>query len=125
MTKFLKREVNVQLHSWLTSKASVAPSELGGLGVLAAAPIASGELVCVWGGCVYTSRELEHLSVQYPQSRTHPFQVADDCFIGSTSLTAIDSAERFNHSWRRPPGLLLSHRITCVCVSESGHSPSE
>ena len=66
--------------------------------MFAAAPIAAGELVCVWGGCIYTADEVEALGQTFPYFRTHPIEVAEGFYLASTSTTAIDDAERFNHS---------------------------
>jgi len=87
-----------RLHSWLSPKCRVAPSPLEGLGVFAAQPFAPGELVAVWGGVIYTAAEIASLGESFPHFHTHPFEVAEGYFMGSTSLTAIDDAERFNHS---------------------------
>ena len=88
----------VRLHSWLSPKCRVAASPLQGFGVFAAENFNLGELVAVWGGVIYTAAEIEALGEQFPHFRTHPFEVTAGFFMGSTSLTAIDDAERFNHS---------------------------
>lgn len=88
----------VRLHSWLSPKCRVASSPLEGLGVFAAEAIAEGELVCVWGGVVYTAAEVDALGAAFPHFRTHPYEVAEGFYLGSTSVSAIDDAERFNHS---------------------------
>lgn len=60
----------MRLHSWLSPKCRVAVSPLEGVGVFAASSIAEGELVCVWGGVVYTAAEVELLggvrTLSYP-----------------------------------------------------------
>ena len=88
----------MRLHSWLSPKCRVAESPLSGIGVFAADSFTEGELVAVWGGVIYTASELDSLAGDFPHFRTHPMEVADGFYIGSTSLTAIDDAERFNHS---------------------------
>lgn len=55
-----------------TSLLAVSPLE--GVGVFAASSIAEGELVCVWGGVVYTAAEVELLGggvrpLPYPPTR--------------------------------------------------------
>lgn len=91
-------ENNLRLHSWLSPHCRVADSRLEGIGVFAAAPIAEGELICVWGGVVYTAAEVEALGETFPHFHTHPIEVAEGFYLASNSLTAIDDAERFNHS---------------------------
>lgn len=88
----------MRLHSWLSPKCRVAASPLEGEGVFAVASIDDGELVCVWGGVVYTAVEVDSLGGGYAHFLTHPHEVAEGFYLGSTSLTAIDRAERFNHS---------------------------
>jgi hypothetical protein len=68
------------------------------MGVFAVHPIEPGELVAVWGGAIYTAAEVAALGDVFPHFRTHPFQVAEGFYMASTSNTAIDDAERFNHS---------------------------
>ncbi len=105
----------MRLHSWLSPKCEVATSPLEGMGVFAAEAIAEGELVCVWGGVVYTAAEVDAIGVAFPHFRTHPYEVAEGFYLGSTSLTAIDDAERFNHGCEPNVGvngqiLLLARR---------------
>lgn len=88
----------MRLHSWLSPKCRVGESRLAGVGVFATMPFEVGELVAVWGGVIYTAAEVNALGAVFPHFRTHPFEVADGFFMGSTSNTAIDDAERFNHS---------------------------
>ena len=87
----------MRLHSWLSPKCRVGASPLEGMGVFAASSIATGELVCIWGGVVYTAAEVDTLGGD-AHFLTHPHEVAEGFYLGSTSLTAIDGAERFNHS---------------------------
>lgn len=88
----------MRLHSWLSPKCHIQPSPLQGHGVFARQSIAERELVCVWGGVVYTAAEIEALSETFGHFQTHPIEVAEGFYLASTSLTAIDDAERFNHS---------------------------
>ena len=94
----MRKRIAMRLHSWLSPKCVVAESPSGGLGVFATQTFAREELVCVWGGIVYSASEIEELSQQFPHFRTHPVSVADGFYLASTSNTVIDDAERFNHS---------------------------
>ena len=87
----------MRLHSWLSSKCGVGGSRLHGHGVFAIDYIAKGELVALWGGVVYSAAEIEAIGVTFPHFLTHPYQISEGMFLGSTSLSAIDDAERFNH----------------------------
>jgi hypothetical protein len=60
--------------------------------------LAEGELVAVWGGVIYTAEEIDGMANVFPHFKTHPFEVYEGFYMGSTSNTAIDDAERFNHS---------------------------
>ena len=88
----------MRLHSWLSPKCFVGESRLDGIGVFAKEPISEGELVSVWGGIVYSTDEIVALGDTFKNFRTHPLQVVDNFYLGSSSLTAVDDAERFNHS---------------------------
>lgn len=87
-----------RLHSWLSPKCFVANSTIGGLGLFAVEAFTAYELVAVCGGIVMRTEELETVSVAFPHFQTQAVQVADGFYLTSTSLTAIDDAERFNHS---------------------------
>jgi len=88
----------MRLHSWLTPKCEARCSALAGVGVFATAPIEPLELVAVWGGVIYTYPEIQAMGTAFPHFLTHPFEVAEGFFMGSTSNMAIDDAKRFNHS---------------------------
>ena len=88
----------MRLHSWLTEKCEVRESPLSGIGVFALQAIANQELVAIWGGVIYSSSEILGLCQTFPHFLTHPIEVAEGFYLGSTSLTSIDDAERFNHS---------------------------
>lgn len=77
----------MRLHSWLSPKCFVGESRLDGIGVFAKEPISEGELVSVWGGIVYSTDEIVALA-NIRNFRTHPLQVADNFYLGSSSLTA-------------------------------------
>ena len=94
----------MRLHSWLSPKCKVGESPLAGIGVFAADLIEAGELVAVWGGVIYTADEIDALGEVFPHFHTHPFEVAEGFFMGSTSNTGIDDAERFNHGCDQPVG---------------------
>lgn len=88
----------MRLHSWLSNKCEVQTSRLDGFGVFATDGFRPGEVIAIWGGVIYSAQEIDQLGEAFPHFRTHPFQVAEGFFMGSTSLTGFDDAERFNHS---------------------------
>ncbi len=77
----------LRLHSWLTPKCHIQPSPLQGHGVFAREPIAARELVCVWGGVVYTAAEVETLSETFRTFRLTRLRSPR----GSTGLDQPDS----------------------------------
>lgn len=87
-----------RLHSWLSAKCTLRKSDCAQLGVFASDAISANELVAVWGGTIYTSNELKQLACAVPHMLQYSVQVADGFHIAGSSLTALDDAERFNHS---------------------------
>lgn len=71
---------------------------MGGLGLFTNAPISEGELVSVWGGCVYNEEEIRQLGNVSSHFRTHPVEVAPGFYLASTNVFAVDDVERINHS---------------------------
>jgi SET domain-containing protein len=45
--------------TWFDPRLATAPSDIHGNGLVAAEPIAAGEVVMVWGGTLYTRDQLE------------------------------------------------------------------
>jgi uncharacterized protein len=107
---------DIRLHSWLSAKCIVRESILDHrLGVFAREAIAAHELVAVWGGIVYSLDEIRALGNTFPHVFSQSIQVAEGFYMASSSLTAIDDAERFNHSCEPNVGvkgqiLLLARR---------------
>ncbi len=82
-------------HSWLTPKATLAPSPLGGLGLIAVAPIPAHELVAIWGNRIMTTAEMWAL----PETlRDFPVQVWYDMFVGPMREDEIEPVDYMNHS---------------------------
>lgn len=70
-------------------------SDLAGKGVFATGPIRKDEIVCFWGGKIYTGAQVEKLS---EKMKTYILQVEHDLYIGPPDLASADAAEMFNHS---------------------------
>jgi uncharacterized protein len=110
------KEHYTRLHSWLSAKCQVRESALDRrLGVFAQEAIAKHELVAVRGGIVYSLDEIQALGSTFPHVFSQSIQVAEGFYMASSSLTAIDDAERFNHSCEPNVGikgqiLLLARR---------------
>jgi len=88
----------MRLHSWLSPKCHVGESPREGMGVFASEPLTARELVAVWGGVIYSADEVDGIANVFPHFKTHPVEVYEGFYMGSISNTAIDDAERFNHS---------------------------
>lgn len=82
-------------HSYVTPKARLGPSRLGGQGLLAVAPIPHHELVAIWGNRVMTTAELWALDEPL---RDFPVQIWYDHFIGPMTLDEVEPADYMNHS---------------------------
>lgn len=93
--------------SYCSPKLEVRPSrEIGGRGLYAKEAILEGELLAVWGGEVFTRKELE----AYPEEiTTHSIQVEEDIFIGPVKI-GEDPADFFNHSCN-PNGWLVGQIV--------------
>ena len=82
-------------HSWLTPKARLAPSPLGGLGLIAVDPIPRHELVAIWGNAIMTTAEMWAL----PEAlQDFPVQVWYDMFVGPMAEGEIEPVDYMNHS---------------------------
>jgi hypothetical protein len=81
--------------SYLTPRARLGPSALGGQGLLAVAPIPRHQLVAIWGNCIMTTAEMWALPAAL---QDFPVQVWYDMFVGPTSLQEVEAVDYMNHS---------------------------
>lgn len=81
--------------SYLTPRARLGPSPLGGQGLLAVAPIPRHELVAIWGNCIMTTAEMWALPAAL---QDFPVQVWYDMFVGPNSLQEVEAVDYMNHS---------------------------
>jgi len=92
------RPLSGRIHSLLSNKCAAMPSKVHGQGVYAIAPIATGEIVAVWGGTVFSAEDVTRLATVLPHFASHPVSVCDGYYFGSANLFEFDDAERMNHS---------------------------
>lgn len=86
-------------HSYLSTKCIVKKSKLAGLGVFAKENIKRNEIIAIWGGIVYSTKEIDLLSEKYPHFATHTVSIYDDFYLGPIHPTdGLDDTEYFNHS---------------------------
>jgi uncharacterized protein len=99
--------------SYLSPKCVVVndPTKGGGRGVVARAPIAKGEPVCVWGGRVISSAEVEALT---NAERAHAVQVEEGLYLAVLELD--EPASYFNHSCS--PNAGFSGQIVLVAMRD-------
>ena len=106
----------MRMHSWTSSKCQIAGSARHGNGVWCIAPIELGEVVIIWGGKVWTHREIEELAPGYPRMATHICMVAPGLFLGPIEpqhlATDLDTSEVVNHSCR--PNLGVQGQVVLV-----------
>jgi SET domain-containing protein len=70
-------------------------SKIHGFGVFAQQNIKKGELIVVWGGCIFTAEEVNKLPKRLI---TYPVKVYNNLYLGQKIQSNIDDAEMFNHS---------------------------
>jgi SET domain-containing protein len=74
--------------------------EKGGFGLYAVEPIASGELLAMWGGQVVTTEQLDDLPIE---RQTHGIQIQEELYL--VPVTHGEPADYFNHSCNPNCGL--------------------
>ena len=92
-------------YSYLTPKAEVRSSPLGGFGVFAAEPIPRHELVAFWSGHAISYAELQALPGDVG---SFPVQVWFDTFFGPTTEAEIEPVDYMNHSCEPTCGVVGS-----------------
>lgn len=89
----------MRIHSFLSPKCRVGKSKIMGRGVIAKKGIKKNELIAVWGGTIYSDKELKKISKNFPHFASHPFGVCSGFYMGPNSPNdPLDDAEMFNHS---------------------------
>jgi SET domain-containing protein len=84
----------IRKQSWISGKLCLRHSHVHGQGIFALSPIASGEILIIWGGTVFTVEEvrngeaLQHTNVGI--SETH--------LLGSSPLQELTIDDYMNHS---------------------------
>jgi uncharacterized protein len=82
-------------HSWLTPKARLGTSPLGGQGLVAVASIPRHELVAIWANRIMTTAEMWAL----PEAlQDFPVQVWYDMFVGPMAADEVEPVDYMNHS---------------------------
>ena len=102
-------------HSWLIEGAEVRSAGAKGLGLFAAAPIATGEIVAAFGGYAMSGRELGRLPTE---RQVHSIQIADDLFL--VGPESCEPADYFNHSCEPNLGIVGSVMLTAIRAIEIG-----
>ncbi len=110
---------NYWKHNWITEKAEVKKSPVGGTGVFARELIKKGTLVAVWGGVVLTRQELRAIVRRYPGFR-YPVQINTNFWIGPLSYKELDEGEYFNHSCEPNCGVFGSNMLVAMRDINSG-----
>ncbi len=105
-------------HSYLTPKARLGSSRLGGKGLIAVAPIPRHELVAIWGNRVMTTAQLWALPAHL---RDYPVQIWYDMFIGPMRDEEIEPVDYMNHSCEPNCGV----RGSVVIVARRDIAPGE
>lgn len=91
-------------HNWLTPKAEVRESSIGGKGVFAKKFIKAGELISIWGGCVITKKEMEKIE-KMEEGDIYPTQILKGFWFGAPTRNDADGGDYFNHSCEPNAGI--------------------
>ncbi len=91
--------------SYLSEKCFVKASTKNNIGVFAREIILKGELICAWGGIVFTETEILKKAKQYPKLITHPIAIYDNLFLIPINANKLEDADRFNHSCNPNAGI--------------------
>lgn len=87
--------------------------EMNGYGVFATQDIEAGELLCLWGGNIWSIDEFEKLPYE---NRSHGLQVNENLFQTYGPLEAAEPADYVNHSC--DPNAGLQGSITLVAMRD-------
>jgi hypothetical protein len=98
--------ISIKEKSWITSKAKISISRLGGRGMFAIADIKEGEKIVVWGGNYVTKHELANIDTTNKQV----MQWDDDLY--SVEERGDDDSYFINHSC--DPNLWMVDAVTLV-----------
>lgn len=90
--------------------------EIQGYGVFARALILKGELLCLWGGNIWTTSEFEQLPVE---NRSHGLQVDENLFQTYGPQEIVEPADYVNHSCN--PNAGLQGPISLIAMRDIHH----
>lgn len=89
----------MKTHSIVSSKCKVEKNKLREWAVFASGNIKKGELIALWGGVIYSAKDVKNLSKKYPHFATHTVSVFKGYYLGPVNTDdKFDDAEFFNHS---------------------------
>ncbi len=88
----------MRFHSYISPKCKISASKLGGKGVFAIKKIKKNEMVALWGGIVYSRKEIQNLDRKFPHIAAHALAIYKDFYLGPINNDKLDDAELFNHS---------------------------
>lgn len=94
--------------SWVDSRIEAQCSSISGMGTFANAPIATGEIVVVWGGRLFSRAEVV---AGIPRERSLAM-IDHDLFLGSLPEDPVVIDEFMNHSCA--PNVWLADAVTLV-----------
>jgi len=99
-------------YSYLSPKLELRPClEKGGYGLFAREPIATGELLAMWGGQVVTTEQLAELPIE---RQTHGIQVDEELYL--VPIVMGEPADYFNHSC--DPNCGMNSPVSLVAIRD-------
>ncbi len=98
----------IQAQSWIDSRLQVRASPIHGRGLFATAPVQKGEVVIVWGGTIFTLRD-----IQAGKAAEHSYTaLRRGIFLGHSVEQGNSADDYMNHSC--DPNIWMTDEITWV-----------
>lgn len=92
------RNVN-RFPTYLSAKCFIGPSGINGKGVFAKKKISKGEIVSIWGGGIFKTKDLKKMSKYRRYLFSYSVGVTDGYHLAVLNMNrGLDDCDRFNHS---------------------------
>lgn len=85
--------------TYLSAKCVIATSQIDGKGVIAKRNIPKGEIISIWGGGIFRTKDLKKISRYRPHLFSHSIGVSEGFHLAVLNMNkGLDDCDRFNHS---------------------------
>ena len=83
----------------LSAKCEIRSSQINGKGVFAKKKIGKGEIVSIWGGGIFPTKDLKKISRYRPHLFAYSIGVGEGYHLAVLNMNkGLDDCDRFNHS---------------------------